>query len=193
MERYTADEVVFAVMDVRGQVAPIVPEEYLGGHAASTRQAEALASSVAQELVRRSDPVEAARKPGPRVVVLVDDHDILSSGGEDPLARLIPYLPSARDLRLHVFLTRPVAGVARASFEPGIQSLRDTGGTGLVLSGERSEGQVYPRVYAEQMVPGRARIVRRGRAPGVVQLAHFPLRRPPAMAATPGGGHSDAS
>ncbi|MGC5222216.1 type VII secretion protein EccCa [Micromonospora sp. DT81.3] len=194
MERYTADEVVFAVMDARGHVAPVVPEEYLGGHAPNARRAEVLATSVAQELARRSDPAEAARKPGPRVVVLVDDHDILSSGGDDPLAPLIPYLPSARDLRLHVFLTRPVAGSTRASFEVGIQSLRDTGGTGLVLSGERSEGQVFPRVYAEQMVPGRARIVRRGRPPGVIHLAHFPLRRPsPAMAATPAGDNSDAS
>ncbi|SIT89058.1 type VII secretion protein EccCa [Microbacterium sp. RU33B] len=176
LERYTADEVVFAVMDVRGHVAPVVPEEYLGGHAANARQAMALSASVAQELQRRSDPAEAAQKPGPRVVVLVDDHHILGSGGDDPLGPLIPFLPSARDLRLHVFLTRPVAGSTRASFDLGLQSLRETGGTGIVMSGERSEGQVFPRVYAEQMIPGRGRIVRRGRPPAVVHLAHFPSR-----------------
>lgn len=175
MDRFTSDEIVFAVMDVRGQVAPVIPEEYLGGHASNARKAQALAASVAQELARRSDPAEAAAKPGPRVVVLVDDHHILGSGGEDPLAPLIPYLPSARDLRLHVFLTRPVAGAARAAFDLGLQSLRETGGTGLVMSGERAEGPILPRVYAEQMVPGRGRIVRRGGAPSLVHLAYFPL------------------
>lgn len=174
LERYTSDEIVFAVMDVRGQVAPVIPEEYLGGHAPNARKAKALAASVAQELERRSDPEEAATKPGPRIVVLVDDHHILGSSGDDPLGPLLPYLPSARDLRLHVFLTRPVAGASRAAFDMAIQALRETGGTGLVMSGERSEGQILPRVYAEQMVPGRGRLVRRGARPVVVHVAHTP-------------------
>ena len=175
LDRYTSDEIVFAVMDVRGQVAPVIPEEYLGGHAPNSRQAKLLAASVAQELERRSDPEEAAVKPGPRIVVLVDDHHILGSSGDDPLGPLMPYLPSARDLRLHVFLTRPVAGASRAAFDFSLQSLRETGGTGLVMSGERSEGQILPRVYAEQMVPGRGRLVRRGGRPTVVHLAYTPL------------------
>ncbi len=174
LDRYTADEIVFAVMDVRGTVAPVIPEEYLGGHAPNTRKAQALAASVAHELERRSDPDAAAVKPGPRIVVMVDDHHILGSGGDDPLAPLIPFLPSARDLRLHVFLTRPVAGAARASFDLGLQSLRETGGTGLVLSGERVEGPIFPRLYAEQMIPGRGRIIRRGGAPTLVHLAYTP-------------------
>jgi S-DNA-T family DNA segregation ATPase FtsK/SpoIIIE len=175
MDRYTSEEVVIGVMDVRGATAAAVPEDYLGGHASNVTQATALATSIAKELERRSDPAEAASKPGARIVLLVDDHDILSSGGRDPLAPLVPYLPSARDLRVHVFLTRPVAGSGRAMFEIGIQVVRDTGGTGLVMSGERSEGQVFPRVYAEQMVPGRGRLVRRGEPPRLVQVARFPI------------------
>jgi S-DNA-T family DNA segregation ATPase FtsK/SpoIIIE len=186
IDRYTSEEVVIGVMDVRGATAAAVPEDYLGGHANNATQATALATSIAKELERRSDPAEAAAKPGARIVLLVDDHDILSSGGRDPLAPLVPYLPSARDLRVHVFLTRPVAGSGRAMFELGIQVVRDTGGTGLVMSGERSEGQVFPRVYAEQMVPGRGRLVRRGEQPRLVQVADFSLP------AEPGGGN-DAS
>ena len=52
-------------------------------------------------------------------MVLVDDYDILASGGTDPLRPLLPYLPSARDLRLHVLLTRPVAGRRRADVRRG--------------------------------------------------------------------------
>jgi S-DNA-T family DNA segregation ATPase FtsK/SpoIIIE len=184
IDRYTSEEVVIGVMDVRGATAAAVPEDYLGGHASNATQATALATSIAKELERRSDPAEAASKPGARIVLLVDDHDILSSGGRDPLAPLVPYLPSARDLRVHVFLTRPVAGSGRAMFEIGIQVVRDTGGTGLVMSGERSEGQVFPRVYAEQMVPGRGRLVRRGEPPRLVQVARFPIPAAPEEEAT---------
>ncbi len=40
------------------------------------------------------------------------------------------------------------------------------------MSGERGEGQIVPGVYAEQMVPGRGRLVRRGERPRIVQVAN---------------------
>ena len=98
----------------------------------------------------------------------------MASGGTEPLRPLLPFLPSARDLRLHVLLTRPVAGVGRAMFDVSLQTLRDTGGSLLLMSGERGEGQIVPGVYAEQMVPGRGRLVRRGERPRIVQVANTP-------------------
>lgn len=174
VERYTSEELVLAVMDVRGDAAAAVPEEYLGGHATTTGLARGLATAIAEELATRLQP--GAGATGPRIVVLVDDHDILASGGVDPLQPLLPYLPSARDLRLNVWLTRPVAGLGRALYDVALQSVRDTGGTTLVLSGERGEGQVVPGVYAEPMVPGRGRLVRRGAAPHIVQVARRPAQ-----------------
>ncbi|MBT1543801.1 type VII secretion protein EccCa [Curtobacterium aurantiacum] len=172
MERSTPDELVLAFMDVRGGAAAGTPDDFLGGHAANGKDARGLAAAIAAELEQRS--AGPATGPRPRIVVLVDDYDIVASAGTDPLAPLMPYLPSARDLGLHVVLTRPVAGAARAMYDTVIQSIRDSGATGLVLSGERSEGQVFPKVYAEQFPPGRGRLVRRGTAPRIVQVAHFP-------------------
>jgi S-DNA-T family DNA segregation ATPase FtsK/SpoIIIE len=57
-------------------------------------------------------------------------------------------------------------------YDVALQTIRDTGGSSLVLSGERSEGQILPHVYAEQMVPGRGRFVR-GERPRIVQVANF--------------------
>ena len=91
----------------------------------------------------------------------------------DPLRPLLPYLPSARDLGLHVILARPVAGAARAAYDMVLQTLRDTGGTTMIMSGERSEGQIIPSVYAAPLPPGRARVVRRGEPSHLVQIAHF--------------------
>jgi S-DNA-T family DNA segregation ATPase FtsK/SpoIIIE len=41
------------------------------------------------------------------------------------------------------------------------------------MSGERAEGQLLPKVYAEPMVAGRGRLVRRGERPTLVQIARF--------------------
>jgi S-DNA-T family DNA segregation ATPase FtsK/SpoIIIE len=172
VDRSTPDELVIALMDLRGEIVSDIPDEYLGGHAASSQEARGLATAIAEELRKRQE-AGAGKGTGPRIVVVVDDFDIINSGGTEPLKPLLPFLPSARDLRLHVFLTRPVAGAARALFDSTLQTLRDTGGSTLIMSGERSEGQILPGVYAEQMNPGRGRFVRRGDRPRIVQVARF--------------------
>jgi S-DNA-T family DNA segregation ATPase FtsK/SpoIIIE len=170
VDRATPDELVVALMDLRGDLVAEVPDDYLGGHASTSTDARALAVAVADELAKRQ---AGDRDAGPRIVVVVDDYDIVASGGTEPLKPLLPFLPSARDLRLHVLISRPVAGSARALYDPALQTLRDTGGSSFVMSGERSEGPIVPQVYAEQMTAGRGRLVRRGQAPRIVQVARF--------------------
>jgi S-DNA-T family DNA segregation ATPase FtsK/SpoIIIE len=170
VERYTADELVIAVMDVRGDIAKEIPDAYLGGHASNSRDARGLAAAISEELAARQD---SGTTTGPRIVVIADDYDILSSGGTEPLRPLLEFLPNARDARLHVLIARPVAGASRAMFDVALQAIRDTGGSAFIMSGERSEGQLLPGVYAEQMVPGRGRFVRRGERPRLVQVANF--------------------
>lgn len=169
IDRHTPEELVIALMEPRGALASTIPDAYLGGHANNATKAKQLAAALALELDKRQNdgaPVDL------RIVVLIDDYDILASGGSNPLDPLLPYLPSARDLGLNVVLTRPVAGSARALYENAIQILKDTGGTGIVLSGERSEGPLWPGVHASAAVPGRAKLVRRGQPPRLIQIAH---------------------
>ncbi|WP_316670811.1 type VII secretion protein EccCa [uncultured Propionibacterium sp.] len=179
-KRFSSDELVIAVMDPRGTVPQAVPEEYLAGHAKSTRDAVGLASSIAKELESRTALSPDERAGSPRVILLVDDYDILNAGGSEPLHPIVPYLPSARDLGFNVVLTRTVAGVSRAMYGEAMQGLRDTGGTTFLMSGDRSEGQILPRVYPQAMPPGRGQLLRRGRRPVVVQAAAEPHGGPTA-------------
>ena len=174
--RWTPDEVTLAVVDPRGHVGPAVPEDYLAAHATSAQQAAAMVRSIVAELDQRPGRDAATRAREPRVVVLVDDHDIIAAGGTDPLEGLLPYLPSARDLRLHLVVTRPVAGAGRALFGPTLSATRDTGGATLVMSGDRSEGALVGRTHAEHLPPGRGRYVRRGVPPFLVQVAWAPVQ-----------------
>ena len=165
--RHTPEELVIALMEPRGRLAAAIPGDYLGGHAATGVRARELAAAVAVELDKR----QGGDGEGPRIVVIADDLDILAAGGGSPLDPLVPYLPQARDLGLHVVVTRPVAGSGRALFEPVLQTLKDLGATGVLLSGERSEGQLWPGIWASPAVPGRARILRRGEPPRQIHLA----------------------
>ncbi|NMR21608.1 type VII secretion protein EccCa [Cellulomonas fimi] len=176
VDRATPEELVVALYDVRGGLADACPEDYLGGVATSGPLASSLSAAIAAELDKRTGLGGPGGRPsavGPRIVVVVDDYDILASGGTDPLRALLPYLPAARDLRLHVVVTRPVAGSSRALYDPVLQAVRDTGGSGFLMAGERTEGQVFPGTYAEQLPPGRGKLLRRGERPHLVQIAHF--------------------
>ncbi|WP_336323579.1 type VII secretion protein EccCa [Streptomyces lavendofoliae] len=182
VERYGEDELVLAVMDPRRGLRGVVPEEYLGGYAYNAKLCGGLAAGIATELEKRL-PDESARledlEPGswgsgPRIVVVVDDYDVLTTAGQAPLAPFLPYIPSAVDIGLHFVLTRRVAGASRGMYEPLVQGLRESGASAIVMAGDRSEGQLFPGVYASPQPPGRGVLIRRGQTNRLVQTVYTP-------------------
>jgi DNA segregation ATPase FtsK/SpoIIIE, S-DNA-T family len=103
----------------------------------------------------------------------VDDYDLVASGPSNPLAVLLDHLAQARDVGLHLVLTRRSGGAARALFEPVIQRLRELSSPGLVLSGDRDEGPLLGTVRPQPMPPGRGFLVTRKEGVRLVQLAHL--------------------
>ncbi|MUN40423.1 type VII secretion protein EccCa [Actinomadura litoris] len=181
--RYTPEQVVFAVMDPRRSLRDVAPEPYIGGYAPTPRICAGLAGGVAKELQERmpDDPSavpEGAGVKGPRIVVLADDYDLLTTAGQQPLAPFVPFVASGRDIGLHFVVARRVAGSSRGLYDPLLQAVRESGTGALVMSGDRSEGQLFPRVYAESLPPGRAQWIRRGESARLVQtaLAEAPVR-----------------
>ncbi|MFI1282456.1 type VII secretion protein EccCa [Streptomyces sp. NPDC020858] len=182
IERYGEDELVFAIMDPRRSLRGVVPEEFNGGYAYNTKMCAGLAAGIATELERRlpddSAPLEDLEPGswggGPRIVVLVDDYDVLTTAGQSPLAPFVPYIPSAADIGLHFVLTRRVAGASRGMYEPLVQALRESGASAVVMAGDRSEGQLFPGVYASQQPAGRGVLIRRGQSNRLIQTVYTP-------------------
>ncbi|MGY4957836.1 type VII secretion protein EccCa [Streptomyces nigrescens] len=182
IERFSEDELVFAVMDPRRSLRGTVPEEFNGGYAYNAKLCAGLAAGIATELDKRL-PDDSARledlEPGswgggPRIVVLVDDYDILTTAGQEPLAPFLPYIPSAVDIGLHFVLTRRVAGASRGIYEPLVQGLRESGASALLMAGDRGEGQLFPGVYASQQPAGRGVLIRRGQTNRLIQTVYSP-------------------
>jgi S-DNA-T family DNA segregation ATPase FtsK/SpoIIIE len=180
IERYGDDELVFGIMDPRRGLRGAIPEEYRGGYAYNPKLCAALATGIASELEKRlpdetadaADLEPGSWGSGPRIVILVDDYDVLTTAGQQPLAPFVPYIPSAVDIGLHFVLTRRVAGASRGLYEPLLQGLRESGASALVMAGDRSEGQLFPGVYASQQPPGRGVLVRRGEPSRLIQTVY---------------------
>ncbi|MEV5581329.1 type VII secretion protein EccCa [Streptomyces parvus] len=183
VDRYGEDDLVFAVMDPRRSLRGVVPEEFNGGYAYNSKLCAGLSTAITTELEKRL-PDENARledlEPGnwgkgPRIVVLVDDYDVLTTAGQSPLSPFLPYIPSAVDIGLHFVLTRRVAGASRGMYEPLVQGLRESGASALLMAGDRSEGQLFPGVYASQQAAGRGVFIRRGQPNRLIQTVYAPM------------------
>jgi S-DNA-T family DNA segregation ATPase FtsK/SpoIIIE len=179
IERHGDKELVFGVFDPRRGLRGVIPEEYRGGYAYNTKLCAGLAAGIASELEKRlpddsadGADLEPGSFSGPRIVILVDDYDVLTTAGQQPLAPFVPYIPSAVDIGLHFVLTRRVAGASRGLYEPLLQSLRESGASALVMAGDRSEGQLFPGVYAGPQPPGRGVLVRRGEPSRLIQTVY---------------------
>ncbi|MGY0490404.1 type VII secretion protein EccCa [Streptomyces sp. WG-D5] len=181
VDRYGESDLVFGVFDPRRGLRGVIPEPYRGGYAHNAKLANALATGIAAELEKRlpeaADPDTTETEPpftGPRIVILVDDYDILTAAGQHPLDPFLPYISSAQDIGLHFVVTRRVAGSSRALYDPFLMALRETGATALVMTGDRSEGQLLPGLHASPQPPGRGTLARRGRRHQLIQTALAP-------------------
>jgi S-DNA-T family DNA segregation ATPase FtsK/SpoIIIE len=167
------------LVDYRRALLGEVPDDYLVQYLANGTQAgPALADLAAYLRGRIPGPDVTAEQlrrrewwTGAEVFVLVDDYDLVATSVGSPLAPLLELLPQARDVGLHLVLTRRSGGAARALFEPVVQSLRDLSSPTMLLSGSREEGPLVGSVRPRAFVAGRGQLVTRTRGVEVVQTA----------------------
>ncbi|OBF60368.1 type VII secretion protein EccC [Mycobacterium sp. 852002-50816_SCH5313054-b] len=178
----TAAEAQLLIVDYRRALLGVVESEHLGGYAMSAAALGRLLPRLLDALRRRMPPPDAAQAQlragswwsGPDYYVLVDDYDLVATAAGNPLAAVVEYLPYARDLGLHLVVSRRSGGAERALFEPLLAGLRDLGCMTLMMSRRPDEGASWGGGRPRPMPPGRGLLMTRAGDGQVVQVAWSP-------------------
>jgi S-DNA-T family DNA segregation ATPase FtsK/SpoIIIE len=182
IRKYAPEEARIILVDYRRSLMDMPESEHRIGYGIQAQKSLELMQSVAGYMERRLPGPDVTAQQlrdrswwtGPELFVLVDDYDLVVAGPTNPLTPLLEYLPQARDVGLHLVLTRRSGGAGRALFEPVIQRLRELSAPGLVMSGSPDEGALIGAVRPMPMPPGRGRLITRREGVRLVQIAHLP-------------------
>jgi S-DNA-T family DNA segregation ATPase FtsK/SpoIIIE len=182
VEQYQSREARIIMLDHRRSLLGTVTTDHLVGYGTSADTSTAIVNEVC-DLMR-------SRLPGPDVApeqlrtrswytgadlyLLVDDYDLVAAVSPNPLDPLVEFLPQARDIGLHLIVTRRSGGAGRAMHEQVLTRLRELSSPGLVMSGNQDEGALIGTVRPSTLPPGRGWLVTREDGVRVVQLAYQP-------------------
>jgi S-DNA-T family DNA segregation ATPase FtsK/SpoIIIE len=183
-ERYTADQAGIVIGDYRRALLGTVPPEYLVEYAAAqpamTAIVDMLRGACARRLPGPDVTAEQLRNrswySGKDMFVIVDDYELVATASGNPMAPLAEFLPFARDIGLRVIIARNAGGAGRSLYEPLMQRMRELGGQGVLLSGNKDEGALLGTAKPLQLPPGRALYVSRRIGAGqMVQTGWLPV------------------
>ncbi|GAA2458507.1 type VII secretion protein EccCa [Streptomyces macrosporus] len=183
-ERYTPDEARIVVADYRRSLLSNIPESHLIVYAAMSNAMDTHMAAMKDLMEKRTPPENVTPQQlrdrswwhGPKMFVIVDDYELVSTSSGNPLAMLAEHLPFARDIGVCFIIARNTAGASRASYEPFMQRIKELGAQGVVLSGDPGEGELIGNVRARPMPPGRGYFVSRRRGNPLVQVGWLPAR-----------------
>ncbi|MET7747871.1 type VII secretion protein EccCb [Micromonospora sp. NPDC005367] len=179
VERYTPLQARLVIADYRRGLLGAVEGDHLLDYVPSNQALSQGLSAASEALQRRlpgPDVTPAQLRDrswwhGPDLYILVDDYDLVASGGNNPLAVLHELLPVARDIGLHLIIARRMGGVSRALYEPVLKRLRELDSPGLLMSGDRDEGQLFGGLRPQRMPAGRGTLVCRRDGARLIQTA----------------------
>jgi DNA segregation ATPase FtsK/SpoIIIE, S-DNA-T family len=177
-EQYTADEVQVVLIDYRRTLLGVVPPSHLRGYAASEPAAQEYIAAVVEEAKSRLPGVDVTAQQlrerswwdGPDVYVVVDDYDLIVSPSSNPVSPMLALLAQGRDVGLHLVTARRVGGASKMAYEAITARVREVSPAGIILSGDRDEGQLLGGIRASEQPPGRGVLVSRRSAPMLVQV-----------------------
>jgi S-DNA-T family DNA segregation ATPase FtsK/SpoIIIE len=179
VQRHTPQQAKLIVFDPGRSMLGEFAGDSLLGYAATTQQSVDVVAGLVEGFTKRIPDLNVTPQQmrarswwtGPDVYLLVDDYDRVVAAG-NPLLPLLEFLPQARDVGLHLYLTRRAGGAGRAMADPVLSRLRDLGFPAVVLSAPRDEGTLFG-VRPGPLHPGRGTLVHRRLGTVPVQLARL--------------------
>ncbi|HEX9231313.1 MAG TPA: type VII secretion protein EccCa [Jatrophihabitantaceae bacterium] len=178
--RYTPTEAKIITFDYRRGLLGAITTPHQIGYVMTSAAAPDMVNNIGGALRERLagiqiDPTssEVPQWSGPKLFLLIDDYDLVGSAQGNPLLALTEFLPQARDIGLHVILSRAAGGAGRGMFDGVMQRIREMGSPGVLLSGSKDEGALLGSVKMEPLPPGRGRYVHRRTGAMLIQTAHL--------------------
>ncbi|MFJ8007889.1 type VII secretion protein EccCa [Streptomyces fagopyri] len=182
--RYPGDDCKLFVVDNRRSLLDVTPATHLAEYIPMSNAMDHHMAALVDLMQRRTPTAEVTAQQlrerswwrGPTVYVVIDDYDLVSTSGGNPLSGLTELLPFARDVGVRFIIARSTAGAGRASYEPFMQRMKELGAQGVVLAGDPGEGDVLGGVRPRPMPAGRGVFVSRRRGKPLVQTGLVPER-----------------
>ncbi|MFE4451349.1 type VII secretion protein EccCa [Streptomyces sp. NPDC056796] len=175
ISRFSPDEARLLLVDFRRGLTDTVPDAHRLGYAVGTDLLRQMVDGAARALRERVPGQDVAPGrlalrdwwSGPRLFVIVDDHELVSGGGfggNDPFAPLYELLAQGTEIGFHLIVARGANGAARAvGADPLLRRLMETNTPVLLLSCPPSEGQVVPGTRSRVLPAGRGLYITRRR------------------------------
>lgn len=181
-ERYPGDDCKLFVVDNRRSLLDVTPATHLAEYIPMSNAMDHHMAALVDLMQRRTPTADVTARQlrerswwqGPTVYVVIDDYDLVSTSGGNPLSGLTELLPFARDVGVRFVIARSTAGAGRASYEPFMQRMKELGAQGVVLAGDPGEGDVLGGVRPRPMPAGRGVFVSRRRGKPLVQTGLVP-------------------
>jgi S-DNA-T family DNA segregation ATPase FtsK/SpoIIIE len=181
-ERFTPEEARILVADPRRTLREMVPASHLLAYTFTGADFRDVIRQGADALRGRVPGADIApeRIPrrdwwtGPRLFVLIDDYDLITSPMDCPADGLVHLLASGAEIGLHVVVARTTSNGVRGTSDPLIRRMSDLGSPGLLFSCPRDELGIFGDVRPRALPAGRAQLIRRRRGVELIQTALVP-------------------
>ncbi|HEU5156886.1 MAG TPA: type VII secretion protein EccCa [Streptosporangiaceae bacterium] len=177
--RHDTSEARLIFLDYRRALLDTANTEHRIGYAASSTAAAGLLKDIVGALQVRLPPPDLTPDQlrsrswwsGSDLYLIVDDYDLVGTSQSNPLLPLVDLLPQARDIGLHLILSRAMGGAGRSLYDPVLQRLKDMATPALIMSGTKDEGALFGDVRPKPLPLGRGQYVERRRGVRLVQTA----------------------
>ncbi|WP_330183351.1 type VII secretion protein EccCa [Nocardia sp. NBC_01503] len=182
-ENSNAEQARVILIDYRRTLLGALEGDQLAGYSTSSQTCGPMIQEVVNYLSKRipgSDitPQQLRERSwwsGPEIYIVIDDYDMVATGGMmNPLAPLVEYLPQARDIGMHVIVTRRMGGVSRALYDGVLGAMKNMSVDALLMSGPRDEGKLIGDIRPMKLPPGRGILASRSRGQEMIQIADLP-------------------
>ncbi|GAA2086264.1 type VII secretion protein EccCa [Actinomadura alba] len=179
IERNTPDQARIIFLDYRRSLLDVANTPHQIGFAASSAAAQSLIKDIHGAMVSRLPPADLTPDQlrsrswwtGADLYLIIDDYEMVATS-DNPLRQIAELLPQARDIGLHVIVSRAMGGASRAMFDPVIQRIKEMASPGLIMSGNKDEGVLLGNVKAHALAPGRGYYVERRSGTRLIQTAY---------------------